>query len=407
MTPKVSVIIPTYNRAHLLPKAIGSVLAQTFGDFELIVVDDGSTDDTAAVVERLEDERVSYIWQENQERSAARNHGLRLSRGEYVTFLDADDRFFPDKLARQVRFLDKHPDVDMVMSGWVYEDETGTVIRKVAPWRRTGELDLRAWLFDQTTHVAAMLIRREWLEKVGGFDVNFSVVEDTDLWFRLALAGFRTAWLEAYVFAQRVHSDNTMYDGARMKRGRIALLDKVFVAEPELPARLGMSQEQTYALSYLGSACLEYGVGRIEEAQLDLVRAVELDPDLLEDGGKPVVQAIIGWVLHPMIGDPIAYVRRAFANFPERLSVLRKHQDWAIGKAWAALAFDAHKMQDVARVRRTALRAIVADPSWLLNRGIVSILLESVVGGRVMALIRRRSPLQAATEVPAGSSSLA
>jgi glycosyltransferase involved in cell wall biosynthesis len=96
--PFFSIILPTYNRAHFLPKAIQSVVDQTFSDWELIIVDDGSTDDTKTVVENFQEERIRYIYQENQERSAARNNGIKQAKGSYICFLDSDDYFLEKKL---------------------------------------------------------------------------------------------------------------------------------------------------------------------------------------------------------------------------------------------------------------------------------------------------------------------
>lgn len=98
--PFFSIILPTYNRAHFLPKAIESVLSQTFKDWELIIVDDGSTDNTKEVVANYQDSRIRYIYQKNQERSAARNNGIDQAQGEYVCFLDSDDYFLQEKLIR-------------------------------------------------------------------------------------------------------------------------------------------------------------------------------------------------------------------------------------------------------------------------------------------------------------------
>ena len=113
--PKVSVIIPAYNAARYLPEAIDSVLTQTYQDCEIILVDDGSTDDTAEVVSRY-GTRVTYVQQSNQGVGAARNTGIDLARGDYLVFQDADDVLLPGKLEVQASFLDQHPDVDAVFS---------------------------------------------------------------------------------------------------------------------------------------------------------------------------------------------------------------------------------------------------------------------------------------------------
>ncbi len=115
--PKVSVIIPTYNRARYITRAIDSVLAQTYKDWELIIVDDGSTDNTRDVVEPyLKDKRIRYVWQENRGVSAARNKGLDLAQGEYIAFLDSDDFYLPEKLMHSIEILDKYSNVVLVSS---------------------------------------------------------------------------------------------------------------------------------------------------------------------------------------------------------------------------------------------------------------------------------------------------
>src|SRR5882724_2062331 len=112
--PKVSVIIPTYNRAHYLGTAVNSVLSQTFSDFELIVVDDGSTDDTMRLVERFHDSRLRYIYQQHRGISAAMNAGIRAARGGYIARLDSDDIWLPDMLEVEVGVLDARPEIGLV-----------------------------------------------------------------------------------------------------------------------------------------------------------------------------------------------------------------------------------------------------------------------------------------------------
>lgn len=106
-TPLISVIIPSYNRAHVIEKSARSVLEQTFTDFELLIIDDGSADNTRQVVEGLQDDRVRYVFQENAGACAARNHGIALARGEYIAFHDSDDLWYPDKLERQLHCIRK------------------------------------------------------------------------------------------------------------------------------------------------------------------------------------------------------------------------------------------------------------------------------------------------------------
>ena len=127
--PVVSAIIPTYNFGRFLGEAIQSVLDQTFTDFELIVVDDGSTDDTREVVGSFNDSRIRYIYQENRGLPAARNTGIKASRGEYIAFLDSDDIWLTQNLELKVKSLDSHPDAGLVCSdGYNFDDATGAII---------------------------------------------------------------------------------------------------------------------------------------------------------------------------------------------------------------------------------------------------------------------------------------
>ena len=177
--PQVSVIIPTRNRANLLAEAIDSVLQQTFTDFELIIVDDGSTDHTAEVVCRYQDERIAYFRQDKQERGAARNRGVALSQAEFITFLDDDDWYLPRKLECQVQALRADANAGIVISGWDRVSEAGEIVRSERPWLHHPQVALRDWLFAAMAHVAAVLIRRSWFEKVGGFNHDLAPAEDT------------------------------------------------------------------------------------------------------------------------------------------------------------------------------------------------------------------------------------
>lgn len=116
-TPFFSIIIPTYNRAHLIRRPIDSVIAQTYTNWELIIVDDGSTDDTKAIVESYHDDRIRYIWQENQERSVARNHGIQVANGEWICFQDSDDEYLPEHLEVLNNGISSFPECKLFRTG--------------------------------------------------------------------------------------------------------------------------------------------------------------------------------------------------------------------------------------------------------------------------------------------------
>ncbi|MEX2030623.1 MAG: glycosyltransferase family A protein [Anaerolineales bacterium] len=385
--PQISVIIPTHNRAQLLSEAIESVLSQTYRDFELIIVDDGSTDHTAAVVAAFQDRRIVYHKQTKQERGAARNRGVALGQGEFITFLDDDDWYMPRKLEVQARELQRRPDVGMVISGWDRVTESGDVVRSERPWVHHPQPTLSDWLFAAMAHVASVLVRRSWFARVGGFDHNLMPAEDTYLWFRLAQAGCPVAWVKEMVFRQRMHASNSVRNMAHVKKGKLAMLDTVF-SDSQISASLGMSKESAYARVYMGFACLEYAADSLEDAKADLAYAVELDPTLLQHGADKLLEIVAAYAWNHLTGDPLAFNQRVFANLPGDLSGLQGLKRRAVARTWMVGAFRAYQYDDMAKARSSALRAFAAAPSSLLNRGLVSILAQSLVGPNRMSRAR-------------------
>ncbi|HLL90903.1 MAG TPA: glycosyltransferase, partial [Tepidisphaeraceae bacterium] len=206
--PLVSVLMNVYNGERFVGAACRSVLGQTLGDLELIVVDDGSTDRTPAILAALaaEDPRVLIVTQPNAGITAALNAGLRRCRGEFVAKMDADDVSLPDRFAKQVAFLRDHPDVLVVGGAWEIIDERDRPITTLRP--PTDDAAIQATLLRghaALTHSCAM-IRRRALEQVGGYDESFkSNAEDLDLWLRLGEVG-KLHNLADVVLRYRIHA---------------------------------------------------------------------------------------------------------------------------------------------------------------------------------------------------------
>ena len=204
---RVSVIIPAYNGERYIAEAIDGVLSQTFTEYEIIVVDDGSTDNTSQIARQYGD-RVNYLSQANQGVAASRNLGMAAARGEYIAFLDQDDVFLPHKLASQVDLLDRDPNLGMVNSGWQIVDEAGTVKAAVQPWQQIPHLSCANLIIWKPVFLGAMLFRRSWLERSGGFDSTLSQTPDVDLVMRLAMMGCPAAWVEQTTVKYRQHEAN-------------------------------------------------------------------------------------------------------------------------------------------------------------------------------------------------------
>jgi hypothetical protein len=203
--PTVSVIIPTYQRRELVEQAVASVMAQTYRDFELIVIDDGSTDGTREALPALPgvDGRLRYHWQPNRGVAAARNAGLRLARGPIVTFLDSDNLWRPNHLETVTRALERHPEAVLAFS------------RPRARRRREGEtlvrppaLDLLIGNIVGDTSTAA--VRRDAVLAVGGFDERLQLMEDADLWLRLAVTGDNFAFIDRRTVVRRTTEGSLM-----------------------------------------------------------------------------------------------------------------------------------------------------------------------------------------------------
>lgn len=254
--PLVSVVVPAYNFAHLVAETLDSLRAQTYANWECIVVDDGSTDDTAAVVARYAERepRVRYVRQENARQAAARNTGLRHSAGEFFQFLDADDLIEPRKFARQVEFLEGHPEADIVYSNVRYfsteRPEERLASRAYSVWEdgaawmpevggRGREL-LPRLLRNNIMVVNSPLVRRRAVEAVGDFDADLTPVEDWDYWARCAARDLTFAYDDADGARAlvRAHAQSASLDGRRMMRSTLAMRRKwassVLVGRDEL-----------------------------------------------------------------------------------------------------------------------------------------------------------------------------
>lgn len=189
-SPRVSVIIPTYNRSQALRATVESVLAQTFADWELIIVDDGSTDDTLEVARSFTDQRVTVCTQANARHSAARNNGLGRARGELVAFLDHDDRWVPHKLERQVDYLDAHPDCVLVYGRWEGIDEEGRPQGPGKDFSFAGNVTRELLTVHNFVHSMSMpLMRTAQVRQVGGFRAEMDICDDLDLFLRLSRLG--------------------------------------------------------------------------------------------------------------------------------------------------------------------------------------------------------------------------
>ena len=181
--PRVTVVIPTYNRRDLVREAIASVTAQSYPDVEVIVVDDGSNDGTAEVVQQFAG--VQYVYQSNRGVSAARNGGVALARGELIAFLDSDDLWQPHKLTHQVALFDQHSDAEMCHTDEIWI-RNGMRVNPHHKHRKAGGDIFARSLELCLVSPSSVMMRRALFERLGGFDETLPACEDYDLWLRIS-----------------------------------------------------------------------------------------------------------------------------------------------------------------------------------------------------------------------------
>jgi len=284
--PKVSVVIATYNRARLLSETIESVLQQRFHDYELIVVDDGSTDETRKVLESFKD-RLQYIYQENRGPSAARNLGARHARAPWIAIEDSDDLCAPDHLETLYGYVCEHPDCSMVFANGAYlggpEHNRETIIPTSKSQRLAEEGVQLTDLFDKSiVRLQAALISKTCYEAVGGHDESLRISMDLDLAFRL-YARYRITYLDKVVFYYRKHQGNIGRDQESRLLENIRVIEKLLNEFPQAEELLGQNRvARRLAYRYYRLAKRRWKAGRKEAAREALKQALTLCPFALK-----------------------------------------------------------------------------------------------------------------------------
>lgn len=230
--PKVSVIVPAYNQAKYLKQTLNSVLNQTYNDWECVIVNDGSTDNTAKIAKNYvkKDKRFKYIYQKNKGLAGARNTGIKTSQGEYIGFLDSDDLWKPSMLEKTVTFLAGNHKTSIVSGAWSYVDKNGKLIsRKNGPAKC--ENYLVELLFGNLFPVHALLIKKAVFIDCGFFDSSLPSSEDWDMWLRVANKGYRFNYVNDLIAHYRIHNNTITSNNDRIKKGNFSVLDKFFTAQ--------------------------------------------------------------------------------------------------------------------------------------------------------------------------------
>lgn len=250
--PRVSIIIPSYNSLKYLPETLQSVLEQDFSDFEVIVVNDGSTDGTEAWFNaNIEDPRLKLITQPNQGPSAARNTGIAVAQGEYIAFLDSDDLWHPSKLSKQIEVLDSNPECALVYSWLANIDPQGNPTGKVRSYFNQGMVWPELVMHNFIGCGSNAMVRSRCFLELGLFDPATTGIEDWDMWLRIADRYPFRVIQEALVY-YRQHPASLSNNWTVLEKSFQKVLDKTFSSTDSQKSRY---RSMSYAMAYL---CLSW-----------------------------------------------------------------------------------------------------------------------------------------------------
>jgi len=271
MSQRISIIMPTYNRGYCIDRAIKSVMQQTYRDWELIIVDDGSTDNTEEVVQSFKKTlgtKLNYFKKVNEGVSVARNVAIKRSCGDFIGFLDSDDYYYPTKLDRQIKALNDNPESVMCYTNWstFYDgNEDGAMFHPLPE-------DLKGFIYPQLISVQncfittpSVLLRREALFKAGLFDISMHICEDIDLWRRISRLGPVVQIFEPLIGVHLRKEEEFNY--IRSIEARMTLYERAHLDDPLIPVSVfGVMMADIYQ-AYVGVAKYRGNITYIESLE--------------------------------------------------------------------------------------------------------------------------------------------
>ncbi|MEM8830638.1 MAG: glycosyltransferase family A protein [Cyanobacteria bacterium P01_G01_bin.19] len=284
--PQISIVIPAYNAAQTITETIESVQQQTVDDWELIVVNDGSTDNTLEVLQQIVELRLKIISAPNGGVSAARNLGMAQARGQYIAFLDADDLWVADKLELQLEALEQNPNAIVAYSWTCFMDEQqdGYVYHPSPPYQYAGDVYPQLLQRDFIHSGSNTLVRKSALDRVGGFDSRCDICEDWDMWVRLAAIGGFVVVPQHQIMYRRAAGSSTS-SVERMYEQTSYAIDKAFQAAPD---HLQYIRRQTEANlhMYIASLYLQHGIesAKVQKAAQHIRWSLQKYPLVLRQG---------------------------------------------------------------------------------------------------------------------------
>lgn len=376
--PQISVIMPVYNGGRYLREAVDSILNQTFREFEFIIIDDGSTDDTWSVLTdyAAHDSRVRLIQNEaNIGLTRSLNKGLAVARAALIARQDADDISMPERLARQIAFLEMHPEVGLLGTQGDFIDADGRPIED-RRWRFAHDNSiLQKQILDYCPFFhGSVVIRRSFLDRVGPYDVLAEPAEDYDLWLRLAEVT-HLANLETVQYQYRFHPASVGHT-----RRRQQLFQEARVLEAGAHRRFGRSltanQWEPVACAYLRVALFDWAISDTKAARQMLEQAISTPSNLFDT--DQVLERLLSRALelYP-IGDQAHYYESVFFDLLHDTRIPLNLRSALASRLHMRQVFSGVEVGNWEQVRRHFWLGVRHNPRWLLNRGVLVIGLKA------------------------------
>ncbi len=391
LKPKVSVCVASYNHAPYISDALDSILQQEFRDFEIIVVDDGSTDDSHAILLDYQQRYpglLCYLWHDNHVNkgiSATCNVALAHARGEYVAWLGSDDWWHPDKLTEQVLFLESNPDIGMVHTAHIIVDSLG---RHYPPTKRDPAPSWEDLLVSNHVCASSAVMRKQCLDKVGHFDENL-VYSDWDMWIRIG-ARQRIGYIPTPLTYYRIHGANISVRSRPEFRlqNSLAVIQSTF---ENSASRYTHLRDQALAAAYMPAAMDFFAIQDSAQGLKCLNQAAELLHMPLRKLAREELITIA-------VTYTVLSLRTAGCSFLDRLQFLRTVFTCIDPRVLRRAEAEMHITEmflcrhegDRDKIRQHFMAGVAASPTWLRNRGVLSVGIEAFVGGRIAAFLRRR-----------------
>lgn len=375
MSGLVSVIMPVYNGERFIAQAIDSVLTQTYPQWELIVVNDGSTDGTADILARYTDPRIRCTYQENQGLAITRNTGIRVATGEYLAFLDADDEWEPQFLQTCCEVLAQRHDLAAVYTRNVFIDGQGHRLPGLGGQTLSGP-EVRRHLVEEGLFLGAMVARKDVIVEVGMFDTQLAGhgTEDWDLWLRIAYC-YPILGIPMPLARYRVYPGTMSTNAAGMHACRLSVIEKHFGLEEGQPAVWPEEKRRAYGYGYRGSGLSFLAQADLQTGWNMLAKAALYYPAILADPGT-FYGYLSGAGLRPLVNwpseadlvkhstDVVSWLDQLFKREgPE----LHRWRAKAYGTAHLTMALVADNAEYWNLARSRLFRAVGADPSLLKN----------------------------------------